>query len=91
MLRDVLDVYGRAPGGLLANGLAFAALFAIVPIALVTLGVAGPARRRPGGPAQLGDALVNARSRRCQDLIDGRLARARRTGPRSPRSSASSA
>lgn len=27
-LRAVLDVYGRAPGGLLANGLAFAALFA---------------------------------------------------------------
>jgi membrane protein len=37
----VFDVYGRAPGGLLANGLAFTALFAIVPVALVTLGVAG--------------------------------------------------
>ena len=34
-------MYGRAPGGLLANGLAFTALFAIVPVALVTLGVAG--------------------------------------------------
>jgi YihY family inner membrane protein len=40
-LRAVLDVYGRAPGGLLANGLAFAALFAAFPVALVTLGVAG--------------------------------------------------
>ena len=39
--RQVFDVYGRAPGGLLANGLAFTALFAIVPVALVTLGVAG--------------------------------------------------
>lgn len=37
----MFDVYGRAPGGLLANGLAFTALFAIVPVALVTLGVAG--------------------------------------------------
>ena len=36
-LRAVLDVYGRAPGGLLANGLAFAALFASFPVALVTL------------------------------------------------------
>ena len=41
LLRAVLDVYGRAPGGLLANGLAFAALFAAFPVALVTLGVAG--------------------------------------------------
>ncbi|MGH2474521.1 MAG: YihY/virulence factor BrkB family protein [Candidatus Limnocylindrales bacterium] len=41
LIRAVLDTYGRAPGGLLANGLAFAALFTVVPIALVTLGVAG--------------------------------------------------
>ncbi len=40
-VRAVLDVYGRAPGGLLANGLAFAALFAAFPVALVALGVAG--------------------------------------------------
>ena len=40
-LRAVLEVYGRAPGGILANGLAFAALFAAFPVALVTLGVAG--------------------------------------------------
>lgn len=40
-VRAVLDIYGRAPGGLLANGLAFAALFTVVPLALVTLGVAG--------------------------------------------------
>ena len=41
LFRAVLDCYGRAPGGLLANGLAFAALFAAFPVALVTLGVAG--------------------------------------------------
>lgn len=40
-VRTVLDTYGRAPGGLLANGLAFAALFSVFPVALVTLGVAG--------------------------------------------------
>ncbi|MGP1674368.1 MAG: YihY/virulence factor BrkB family protein [Candidatus Limnocylindrales bacterium] len=40
-VRAVLDTYGRAPGGLLANGLAFATLFTVVPLALVTLGVAG--------------------------------------------------
>ena len=39
--RAVLTVYGQAPGGLLANGLAFAALFTVVPVALVTLGIAG--------------------------------------------------
>ena len=38
---QVLDAYGKAAGGLLANGLAFAALFAVIPIALVTLGLAG--------------------------------------------------
>lgn len=39
--RAVLDVYSQAPGGLLASGLAFTALFASFPVALVTLGVAG--------------------------------------------------
>ena len=37
----VLDTYGRATGGLLANGLAFAALFTAVPIMLLTLGLTG--------------------------------------------------
>jgi membrane protein len=37
----VLDTYGRATGGLLANGLAYAALFTAVPIMLLTLGLAG--------------------------------------------------
>ena len=35
----VLDIYGRAAGGLLANGLAFSALFAAIPTTLLVLGV----------------------------------------------------
>ncbi|HYH93531.1 MAG TPA: YihY/virulence factor BrkB family protein [Candidatus Saccharimonadales bacterium] len=56
-LRAVLDTYGRAPGGLLANGLAFAALFATVPIALVMLGVAGLLLDDPAVQAQLAEAI----------------------------------
>jgi membrane protein len=55
--RRVLTVYGEAPGGLLANGLAFTALFAIVPIALVTLGVAGLLVDDPTVQDQLATAL----------------------------------
>lgn len=40
-LRRVLDVYGQAPGGLLANGLAFTSLFAAIPTTLLVLGVGG--------------------------------------------------
>ena len=57
VIRSVLDVYGRAPGGLLANGLAFTALFSVVPIALVTLGVAGLLVKEPGVQEQLATAL----------------------------------
>ena len=39
--RSVLDAYGRAAGGLLANGLAFSALFAAIPATLLVLGLAG--------------------------------------------------
>ena len=35
----VLDIYGHAAGGLLANGLAFSALFAAIPTTLLILGV----------------------------------------------------
>jgi membrane protein len=55
--RKVLDIYGRAPGGLLANGLAFTALFAIVPVALVTLGVAGILVENPTVQRQLAIAI----------------------------------
>jgi len=37
----VLDIYGAAAGGLLANGLAFSALFASIPTTLLIVGVAG--------------------------------------------------
>ena len=57
-VRRVLDVYGQAPGGLLANGLAFTALFAAIPIALVTLGVAGLLVGDPTVQAQLGVTLA---------------------------------
>ncbi len=57
VLRAVLDVYGRAPGGLLANGLAFAALFAAFPVALVTLGVAGLLVDDPTLQARLARAI----------------------------------
>ncbi len=40
-MRRVLDRYGAAGGGLLAGGLAYAALFAIVPAALLVAGVVG--------------------------------------------------
>jgi membrane protein len=56
-LRAVLEVYGRAPGGLLANGLAFAALFAAFPVALVTLGVAGWLVDDPEVQARLARAI----------------------------------
>lgn len=39
--RKALDIYGAAAGGLLANGLAFATLFAAIPTVLLVLGVTG--------------------------------------------------
>jgi len=70
--RQVLDVYGRAPGGLLANGLAFTTLFAIVPIALVTLGVAGALVDDPTVQGQLAFA-IGALFPPVRDLIDEAL------------------
>jgi YihY family inner membrane protein len=57
VVRDVMEIYAHAPGGLLANGLAFATLFAVVPIALVTLGVAGLLVNDPAVQQQLAAAL----------------------------------
>jgi YihY family inner membrane protein len=70
--RAVLEVYGRAPGGLLANGLAFAALFAAFPIALVTLGVAGLLVDDPTVQAQLARA-ISALVPPLHDLVDAAL------------------
>lgn len=71
-LRAVLEVYGRAPGGLLANGLAFAALFAAFPVALVTLGVAGLLVDDPTVQAQLAQA-ISAVVPPLRDLVDAAL------------------
>jgi len=57
-VRSILDVYGRAPGGLLANGLAFAALFSAFPIAFVTLGAAGWLVSDPAVRIRLADAIA---------------------------------
>jgi membrane protein len=72
VIGKVLDVYGRAPGGLLANGLAFTALFSIVPIALVTLGVAGVLVNDPTVQRQLATA-VGSIVPPLRDLIDEAL------------------
>jgi YihY family inner membrane protein len=56
-VREVVETYGHAAGGLLANGLAFAALFAAVPTALVTLGLAGWLADDPQVRAALAELL----------------------------------
>jgi membrane protein len=57
----VLDIYGRAAGGLLANGLAFAALFAAIPTTLLILGVGGwITAGNPEASARLANALIQA-------------------------------
>jgi membrane protein len=71
-VREVLDTYGRAAGGLLANGLAFSALFAVIPIALVTLGVAGLLAGDPQVQQQLAEALADIFPP-LADLIEGAL------------------
>jgi membrane protein len=57
----VLDTYGRAAGGLLANGLAFSALFAAIPTILLLLGLTGwVAAGDPTVQEEIGDWLVRA-------------------------------
>jgi len=56
----VLDTYGRAPGGLLANGLAFSTLFASIPTFLLALGLAGWIAGDPELSRKITDALVAA-------------------------------
>jgi YihY family inner membrane protein len=67
----VLDAYGRAAAGLLANGLAFAALFATIPTVLVILGLAGLLASDEAVQG-LADALAKAFPP-LADLIDGAL------------------
>jgi membrane protein len=56
----VLDTFGKAPGGLLANGLAFSTLFASIPTLLLALGLAGVIAGDPAVVEQLTNALVEA-------------------------------
>ena len=57
-LRRVIDRYGAAGGGLLAGGLAYAALFAIVPAVLLLAGVVGLFVADPAERARFVDVLV---------------------------------
>ena len=57
-VRAVLDTYGRAAGGLLANGLAFSALFAVIPTVLLMLGLVGWLVGGEATQQALVDALV---------------------------------
>ncbi len=59
-LRAVLDVYGASAGGLLANGLAYAALFAALPTTLLMLGITGFVARDPAYQQALIDQLGTA-------------------------------
>lgn len=56
--RRVLDRYGAASGGLLAGGLAYAALFAIVPGILLAAGIAGIVVQDPATRAGIVDTIA---------------------------------
>ena len=57
----VLDTFGKAPGGLLANGLAFSTLFASIPTLLLALGLAGLiAQGDQAVVERISDALIEA-------------------------------
>jgi membrane protein len=71
-VREVLDTYGQAPGGLLANGLAFSALFATIPTMLVALGLVGLVVGDAQAQADLAELLKEAFPP-LADLIDGAL------------------
>lgn len=58
--RAPLDVYGRAAGGLLAQGLAFSALFALLPMLLLVLGLVGWVAGDPSARDRISAALVAA-------------------------------
>jgi membrane protein len=57
-LRRILDRYNAASGGLLAGGLAYAALFAIVPGVLLLAGIVGLFVSDPAERAKFVDVLV---------------------------------
>jgi membrane protein len=59
-VRAPLDVYGRAAGGLLAQGLAFSALFALMPTLLLVLGLIGWVAGDVGARERITQTLVAA-------------------------------
>jgi membrane protein len=59
-IRAVLDIYGAAAGGLLANGLAFSSLFAAIPTTLLILAVAGWLTNDLAVRQVVADAISNA-------------------------------
>jgi membrane protein len=75
--RRILDRYGAAGGGLLAGGLAYAALFAIVPGVLLLAGVVGLVVADPVERARVVDALASVLPP-LRDLIETVLSEATR-------------
>ncbi|MFL5651696.1 MAG: YihY/virulence factor BrkB family protein [Chloroflexota bacterium] len=68
----MLDIYGAAAGGLLANGLAFSSLFAAIPTTLLIVGVAGRITDDPAVRTRVAQALAEAFPP-LKDLIDESL------------------
>ncbi len=68
----VLDIYGGAAGGLLANGLAFSSLFAAIPTTLLVLGVAGWLTGDAAVRSTVAERLIEAFPP-LADLIEGSL------------------
>jgi membrane protein len=71
-VRAVLDTYGRAAGGLLANGLAFSTMFAAIPTLLLILGLAGFVAKDSAVSDAISRVLVTAFPP-LADLIDSAL------------------
>jgi membrane protein len=71
-VRAVLDTYGRAAGGLLANGLAFSTMFAAIPTLLLILGLAGVATGDSAVRQAISDVLIAAFPP-LEELIDSAL------------------
>ena len=57
-IRAVIDRYGQYGGGLLAAGIAFNALFAIIPLALFATGIIGILVKDPNAQAQITEFLT---------------------------------
>ena len=72
LVMAVLDTYGRAAGGLLANGLAFSSLFAAIPTTLLVLGLAGWIAGNTAVRDAISAALINAFPP-LEDLIEASL------------------